>query len=233
MPNRVLKGSICTSADINGLTWFEEVLFYRLIVSCDDYGCFDGRTAIIKSELFPLKENVTKKSIESAIAVMASVGLLQTYEANGKPYVRVCAFQKHQRIRNGVKGKFPEPLTTPKDIFSDSEQCDDNSRQLAATRGDSRREEKDEKNAPEPPKKEEKEITTTTTNNSLISNAREAPTMGEVYDYFRGNVDSDEIKPSVEADKFFSYNSFLGWRGDWHKAADLWISRILDNKSEK
>ena len=37
MPNRILKESICRSDTIDHLTWFEEVLFYRLIVSCDDY----------------------------------------------------------------------------------------------------------------------------------------------------------------------------------------------------
>ena len=36
MPNRIIKESIRTSDSINDLTWFEEVLFYRLMVSCDD-----------------------------------------------------------------------------------------------------------------------------------------------------------------------------------------------------
>ena len=59
MPNRIIKESICTSDSIDSLSWFEEVLFYRLIVNCDDYGRFDGRPSIIKSRLFPLKENLT------------------------------------------------------------------------------------------------------------------------------------------------------------------------------
>ena len=67
MPNRILKESICTSGSIDDLSWFEEVLFYRLIVNCDDYGRFDGRTAIIKNRLFPLKENLTVKTVSEAI----------------------------------------------------------------------------------------------------------------------------------------------------------------------
>ena len=55
MPNRIIRESICTSESIDGLSWFEEVLFYRLIVSCDDFGRYDGRAAIIKNRLFPLK----------------------------------------------------------------------------------------------------------------------------------------------------------------------------------
>ena len=55
MPNRILKESVCTSDSIYALTWFEECLFYRLIVNCDDFGRFDGRVAVIKNRLFPLK----------------------------------------------------------------------------------------------------------------------------------------------------------------------------------
>lgn len=63
MPNRLLRESICRSESIDALSWFEEVLFYRLIVNCDDYGRFDGRPAIIKGSLFPLKD-VAIKDIE-------------------------------------------------------------------------------------------------------------------------------------------------------------------------
>ena len=59
MPNRILKESICTSDQIDALTWFDEVVWYRLIVNCDDYGRMDGRPAVLKSRLFPLKGNVT------------------------------------------------------------------------------------------------------------------------------------------------------------------------------
>lgn len=52
MPNRILKESVCTSDTIAKLTWFEEVLFYRLIVNCDDYGRFDGRPQIVKTDCF-------------------------------------------------------------------------------------------------------------------------------------------------------------------------------------
>ncbi|MCC8014702.1 MAG: hypothetical protein LIO87_05855 [Eubacterium sp.] len=64
MPNRILKESICRSEEIDSLSWFEEVLFYRLIVSCDDYGRFDARTKIIKGQCLPLK-SVTERDIET------------------------------------------------------------------------------------------------------------------------------------------------------------------------
>lgn len=107
MPNRIIKESIRTSDSINELSWFEECLFYRLIVSCDDYGRFDGRTAIIKSACFPLK-NVTNKDIEKSIDKLVAVGLVGHYEVEEKPYLQLLAWEKHQTIR-AKKSKYPSP----------------------------------------------------------------------------------------------------------------------------
>ena len=42
MPNRIIKESICTSDNVDQLTAFEETVFVRLIVNCDDFGRMDG-----------------------------------------------------------------------------------------------------------------------------------------------------------------------------------------------
>ena len=129
MPNRVIKESVTRNEKINKLNWFEEVVFYRLMVAADDYGCFDGRIAIIKSELFPLKENVTKKAIEDAISKLTSVGLLQVYEANGKPYLHFPSWEKHQRVRN-AQSKYPLP-PDKSTLTATRGQLTDNCQQLA------------------------------------------------------------------------------------------------------
>ena len=108
MPNRIIKESIRTSDSINELSWFEECLFYRLIVSCDDYGRFDGRTAIIKGTCFPLKDGVTVKNIESALSKLASAGLVKRYVVDGKPYLSLPTWEQHQSVR-AKKSKYPSP----------------------------------------------------------------------------------------------------------------------------
>ena len=125
MPNRIIKESICSSEEIDNLKWFEEVVFYRLIVNCDDFGRFDGRPSIIKSRLFPLKDNVTVKAIADALNTLVSIGLVRLYEYESRPYLYLPTWEKHQRLRNS-KEKYPAP----------DEACG-NSRQLAATRGNS------------------------------------------------------------------------------------------------
>lgn len=108
MPNRIIKESICTSDSVDRLSWFEEVLFYRLIVNCDDYGRFDGRPAIIKNRLFPLKESLTTKAVSEAVKTLASTGMVTLYEFEGKPYLYLPAWNDHQSVR-AKRSKYPAP----------------------------------------------------------------------------------------------------------------------------
>lgn len=65
------------------------------------------------------------------------------------------------------------------------------------------------------------DISTTTTT--------EAPTLSEVYIYFRNNLDDDYVS---ESEKFHAYNASRGWDclPDWQATADLWIARIGDKR---
>ena len=108
MPNRIIKESICVSESIDSLSWFEEVLFYRLIVNCDDFGRFDGRVPVVKNRLFPLKENVTAKAVDAGINKLASIGLVRMYECDGKPYLYLPTWNDHQSVR-AKRSKYPAP----------------------------------------------------------------------------------------------------------------------------
>lgn len=122
MPNRIIKESICTSDSIDSLGWFDEVLFYRLIVNCDDFGRFDGRLAVIKNRLFPLKENLTLKNVDTAINKLARVGLVCLYEHDGKPFLFLPTWNEHQSIR-AKRSKYPEPENICKQMISDESKC--------------------------------------------------------------------------------------------------------------
>lgn len=118
MPNRIIKESICRSEEIDSLSWFEEVLFYRLIVVCDDFGRYDGRAKIIKGSCFPLKD-VTEKNINEALDKLSAVGLVRVYETQGRPYLQLITWADHQRIRN-QKSKYPEYTSDCKLLSFDS-----------------------------------------------------------------------------------------------------------------
>ena len=54
MGNRILKESIRMSEQIDSLSWFEETVFYRLIVTVDDYGVYHANPVVLAHILFPL-----------------------------------------------------------------------------------------------------------------------------------------------------------------------------------
>lgn len=107
MPNRILKESICTSDSIDMLSPFEETMFYRLIVNCDDYGRMDARPKILAAKLFPLKD-IRVKQIEDALRALTSAELVRLYKVNGKPFLQMNTWDRHQRVRNSVP-KYPGP----------------------------------------------------------------------------------------------------------------------------
>ena len=216
MPNRVLKDSIKRSAQVDSLTWFEEVVFYRLLVTADDFGCMDGRPLLLKSELFPIKEGVTKKAVEDAINRLASVGLLQKYEVSGMPYVCFPKWEMHQRIRTKHR-KYPAPPEW-------SEALDSNLQQIAA---DCRR---------LPP---ESEIESESNPNPKENpNARAArtpfrpPTVDEVEAYCQ------KRQNGVDASRFVDFYASKGWKignspmKDWRAAVRTWERRESEQQGK-
>lgn len=107
MPNRILKESICTSEELAAISPEAEVLFYRLIVKADDFGLFHGNPKLLASLLFPLTTPPEKK-VEAWLVELCSAGLVQLYEIDGKRYLKLVSFSKHQQPR-AKNSKFPHP----------------------------------------------------------------------------------------------------------------------------
>ena len=121
MPNRIIKESICTSDNLDGLSWFEEVFFYRLIVHCDDFGRMDARPAILRSRLFPLK-TVTDKQIIAAVQSLRSADIIDLYEVDGRSYLQMRKWDNHQQVR-AKKSKFPSPDEGCYQLISGDSKC--------------------------------------------------------------------------------------------------------------
>lgn len=204
MPNRLIKESICSSDSIDKLSWFEEVLFYRLIVNCDDYGRYDGRAAIIKNRLFPLKENLTVKAVTAAINSLASAGLVTLYVFEGKPYLYLPTWNKHQSIR-AKKSKYPQP---PEGSTSSENICMQMLADAPVIQSNPNPIRESESNADDAP--------------AAPRTRFQKPTLEEIQAYCqeRGN--------SVDAQRFFDYYTANGWKvgknpmKDWKATVRTW-----------
>lgn len=107
MPDRIIKESIKRSRTLNELSPFEEVCFYRILVTVDDYGRFYRDPQILKSELFPRKPDMTVKSIDDAFETLERVSLIKSYCVGEEKYLQIIQWGKHQRTR-ATKSKFPD-----------------------------------------------------------------------------------------------------------------------------
>lgn len=108
MPDRLIRESWCSSSKIDRLTPFEETVFARLIVNCDDFGRIDGRIAVLRSKLFVIRQRMSLARIEAALQHLQEVGLIQCYTAEGAPYVQLIGWGDHQRIR-AQRSRYPAP----------------------------------------------------------------------------------------------------------------------------
>jgi hypothetical protein len=109
MPNRIIKESVCTSENIDLLSTEAESFFYRLIVSCDDYGRMDARFSILRAKCYPLKvDKIKEKDIDKWLLELIKADLITYYVFNSRPYLEFKTWQDHQQVRAN-KSKFPGP----------------------------------------------------------------------------------------------------------------------------
>lgn len=107
MPTRRISDKICRSEDYKAMTLFQRDLFWRLIVNADDFGRFDGRLNILKGALYPL-DSVTDKSVDEGLKGLATLGIVDLYEVDGRPYLRIINWLTYQQQR-AAKSKYPAP----------------------------------------------------------------------------------------------------------------------------
>lgn len=119
MPIRLLKPGVRDSDAIESLSPLCEVLFYRLLVTVDDFGRYDARPAMIKSQCFPIKDAVTASVCTELLAELSRAGLVCIYEVNGKPYMQML---KWDNVPRAKESKFPPIDHACKHLYADASQ---------------------------------------------------------------------------------------------------------------
>lgn len=209
MPNRIIKESICTSDSLSQLSWFEQAVFFRLIVLADDFGIFDARPAIIRGRAFPL-HSVTDKQIDDALSKLETVDMIYLYTVGGKPYLQLKTWGEHQQIR-ATKSKYPNPEN------ADLQPIATNCNQLQSF--DSNCPRNPIQSNPNPTRKSDGRFT--------------PPTLDEVKNY------CSEQGYSIKPEHFINYYDANGWMigknkmKDWRAAVRNWASRDSSSVNNK
>lgn len=104
MPTRYLRPGIRDSETIDALTPLAETLFYRLLVTVDDFGRADARPAMIKAHCFPIKATITAEQAGELLLELAASGLVLLFTVDGKQFLQM---QKWENAPRAKESKFP------------------------------------------------------------------------------------------------------------------------------
>lgn len=105
MPTRMVRD--WTNSDkINDISFQAEVLFLRLIMKADDFGCFYADSKRLKANLFPIKDSVRDSDISRWMAECQKAGMIVVYEVDSKKYLQIVDFGQRKRQ---MQSKFPPP----------------------------------------------------------------------------------------------------------------------------
>ena len=201
MPNRIIKESVCYSESIKSLSWFEEVVFYRLIVNADDYGRLDGRPEMIQAKLFPLRRDITESTVNKALNALTAAGMVQVYMYDQKPFLQLTAWEQHQQVR-AAKSKFPAPDNFCNQLISNDFNCNQTISNVPVILSENPY-----------PKRESKA--------SIHEKKFTPPTLEEIRAYCL------ERKNNVDAKRFYDYFDASNWVDSEGKAVRNWKQKII------
>jgi hypothetical protein len=104
MPNRILR-DWTDSETVSTIPMGAEVLFVRLIMKADDYGRLPGNPKLLRSTLFPLRDEVSVQDVTDWLGDLESAGLVTLYVVDGKQFVEIRKFKQKPRSAS----KYPQP----------------------------------------------------------------------------------------------------------------------------
>ena len=99
---RMLKKVICESPRLAALKNDTNRLIYTwLIPHLDVEGRHSADIRILKSHIAPILNHITHKILKNSLIDMAENDLIALYDVDGKPYLELKRFHKHQVLREG------------------------------------------------------------------------------------------------------------------------------------
>lgn len=110
MPTRYLKPGIRDSERIEAVSSADaEILYYRLLITVDDFGRSDARPMMVKSACFPIRLRATADKCMQWMQELEQSGLLFMYQVDGKPYLQITKWDNKARSQ---VSKYPDPPVT-------------------------------------------------------------------------------------------------------------------------
>lgn len=138
--NRMIKPEFWSSTQIMNLSPITRLMFVGIWNFADDFGRIPHDAKSIKAKVFPCDE-IAFSEIEDRINEIAGQGLILLYAVDGKDYIEITGWQKHQKIEK-PRAQYPAPFceqrTEPEqvaDVSSTSRRLIDDASPLIERKG--------------------------------------------------------------------------------------------------
>ena len=117
---RSIKPDFWRSDDIARLSWDDRLLFIGLWSYVDDNGVGRDEERLIVADLFALDTSFSESSLKvhDGLMRLQTANLITRYTVDGRPFLHVTTWDKHQRINRPSPGRYPLP-TCANAVFSE------------------------------------------------------------------------------------------------------------------
>jgi hypothetical protein len=121
---RSIKPEFWRSDTVARLTRDERLLFIGLWSYVDDNGVGIDDYRLITADLFPLDEDQkeTRDYVQSSLSSLSRESLIVRYEVDGRRFLHISTWKRHQRVVNPNLPRFPLPDDRPDPPTSDDGQ---------------------------------------------------------------------------------------------------------------
>jgi hypothetical protein len=108
---RSIRPEFWSSEDVAAMSWDTRLVFIGLWSYVDDNGVGRDIERLITTALFPLDGDLPESSrrVTGALQHLSDHGQITRYVVEGKAYLHVSSWTKHQRIEKASQGRYPLP----------------------------------------------------------------------------------------------------------------------------
>lgn len=111
MPCRYIREEYLTSERVDALDVNAERFYFRLFLVVDDYGRYDANERLLKSRVYPLKDEIRTTDIARFLTACEKADLITLYTVAGKPYLEIKRFSQTRANCRSGRSKYPPPPT--------------------------------------------------------------------------------------------------------------------------
>lgn len=105
---RIVRSELRTSETVAGWSIPARYFWILLWGYVDDYGRGKDNTRLIKSDCFPLDDDVTFDMVEGWLSVFVEAGVIVRYSVDGNDFLAITNWEEHQKVPHPGKDAYPD-----------------------------------------------------------------------------------------------------------------------------